>query len=130
MIRIFLADSEIHIRRALKLLLAQDSQFEIVGEASHVESLLAQVCSQPPDAIILDWNLVGLHPQRLLNTLRDHCPATRILATSVRPEQMAAVFEIGADGFLLKQLPPDQFYEALIKALDKSSTHQLFKEIS
>ena len=121
MIRIFIADSENHIRRALKLLIAQDPQFEIVGEASHVESLLAQVCAQPPDAILLDWTLVGIHPQRLLNTLREHCPATRILANSVRPEYEKSAREQGVDAFLSKQLPPDQYFDAMVTALEEST---------
>ena len=120
MIRLFLADSENHIRRALKLRLKQDSKFEIVGEANHVESLLAQVCMQPPDAILLDWNLVGIHPQRLLNTLREHCPATRILVSSVRPEHEKTTRELDVDAFLSKQLPPDQFIQALVTALGSS----------
>lgn len=118
-IRIFIADSENHIRRALKLLMDQNAQFKIVGEAHHVESLLAQVCTEPPDAILLDWNLVGIHPQRLLKTLREHCPNTRILASSVRPEHESLTRELGVDAFLLKQLPPDQFYQALLAALDR-----------
>lgn len=122
MIRIFIADSENHIRRALKLIIAQDPQFEVVGEANHVESLLAQVCAQPPDAILLDWNLVGIHPQRLLNTLREHCPATRILASSVRPEDEKITREQSVDAFLSKQLPPDQFFQALVSALNESSS--------
>ena len=121
MIQMFLADSEEHIRDAYKLLFEQNSQFEVVGEASHVESLLAQVCAQPPDAILLDWNLLGIHPQRLVNTLREHCPATRILASSVRPEHKKATQELGVEAFLLKQLPPDQFFQALLIALDESS---------
>ena len=118
MIRIFLADSEHHIRAALKLLLEQDSHFEIVGEANHVESLLAQVCNQPPDAIVLDWNLVGIHPQRLLSTLREHCPKTKILASSVRPEHQKTSAELGVDAFLLKQLPPEQFFAALTETIN------------
>ena len=121
MIRISVADSESHIRRALMLLVAQEPQFEIVGEANHVESLLAQVCAQPPDAILLDWNLVGIHPQRLLHTLQTHCPNTRILASSVRPEHEKITRELGVDTFLLKQLPPEQFIAALTAAINQNS---------
>ena len=115
---IFLADSEKHVRAALSLMLEHQGNFAIVGEANHAESLLAQVCHQPPDVILLDWNLPGLHPQRLLRTLRQYCPATRILVSSVRPEQERSAHELGVDAFLLKQLPPEQFFSALVKAIE------------
>ena len=115
---VFLAESEDHVRRALRLLLENQSDIRIAGEASHAESLLAQVCQRPPDAILLDWDLPGLHPQRLFSALRQHCPATRILVTSVRPEKAKKILEFGGDAFLLKQLPPDQFIAKLAEALN------------
>ena len=80
---VFLAEGEKHVREALCLLLEHQVDFVIAGEASHAESLLAQVCQAPPDVILLDWNLPGLHHQRLLAELREYCPATRILVISV-----------------------------------------------
>ena len=116
---IFLADSEKHVRAALSLMLEHQGNFAIIGEANHAESLLAQVCHQPPDVILLDWNLPGLHPQRLLSALRQYCPTTRILASSVRPEHKKTALELGVDSFLLKQLPPEQFLGALSAAINK-----------
>ncbi len=114
---IFLAEGEKHVREALRLILEHQPDFMIVGEANTAESTLAKVCQHPPDVILLDWNLPGLHPQRLLAALRQCCPDTQIVATSVRPEQENAAIKLGASGFLLKQLPPDQFITALIKAV-------------
>ena len=118
MTKIFLAEGENHVREALRLLLEQQAEFEISGEASHTESLLAQACLQQPDVILLDWNLPGLHPQRLLAALHQHCPCTRIFATSVRPEQARVALSWGADAFLSKQLPPNEFTTALLTALE------------
>jgi DNA-binding NarL/FixJ family response regulator len=114
---IFLAESEKHVREALRLILEHHAGFMVIGEANHAESLLAQVCQHPPDVILLDWNLPGLHHQRLTAVLRKHCPTTRILATSVRPEHAKTAFEFGVDAFLLKQLLPDQFLTKLEEAL-------------
>ena len=112
---IFLAEGEKHIREALHLMLEHQPNFEIAGEADTAESLLAQVCLQPPDLILLDWNLPGLHPQRLLPALRQYCPETIILATSVKPEQKKIIQEYKLDGFVSKQLPPEEFLTTIIK---------------
>ena len=113
---VFLAESETHVREALRLKLAYQPGFLLVGEASTTESLLAQVCQHPPDVILLDWSLPGLHPQRLLTALRQCCPKAIILATSVQPELARVAEKYGADGFLLKQLSPDEFIQGLIAA--------------
>ena len=116
---IFLAEGEKHVREALLLMLEHQPDFMIVGEANTAESTLAKVCQKLPDVILLDWNLPGLHPQRLLAALRQCCPDTLILATSVRPEQESAAIQLGANGFLLKQLAPDQFILALNSAVNQ-----------
>jgi len=116
---IFLAEGEKHVRDALRLMLEHQSDFAIMGEASTAENTLAKVCQLPPDVILLDWNLPGLHHQRLLSALRQCCPETFILATSVRPEQEEAAINLGANAFLLKQLPPDQFMAMLLAAVNQ-----------
>lgn len=115
---IFLAESEHHVREALRLMIQHQAGWVLAGEANHAEGLLAQVCGRPPDIILLDWHLPGLHRQRLIATLRQHCPTTCILATSARPEQEKVALALGIDAFLLKQLPPDQFVSALQKTID------------
>jgi DNA-binding NarL/FixJ family response regulator len=98
--------------------------FEIIGEASNAESTLAQVCQQSPDAMLLDWSLPGIHPQRLLAALRQCTPATLILATSVRQEHETVARQFGVDAFLSKQLPPDQFMAEFASALDQITQRQ------
>jgi DNA-binding NarL/FixJ family response regulator len=116
---IFLAEGQKHVRDALRLMFEHQSDFEIIGEASSAESTLAQVCRKPPDAILLDWGLPGIHPQRLLAALRQCAPTTLILVTSVRQEAETVARQFGVDAFLLKLLPPDQFMADFISALDQ-----------
>jgi two-component system nitrate/nitrite response regulator NarL len=121
---IFLTDGETHVREALSLMLKHQAEFKIVGQASTPESTLAQVCQQPPDVILLDWNLPGLHHQRLIDALHQCCPQTIILATSVKPEQESGAMKSGVDAFLLKQLPPDQFIDALRTAVNQQDASE------
>jgi len=117
---VFIAEGEKHVLKALQLSLANQTDFIIQGEAGHAESLLAQVCAQPPDVILLDWNLPGINPQRLIQTLRKHCPAAVLVATSVKPEHEKYAEDYGMDGFLSKQGSPDEFMEEL-KAITNRS---------
>ena len=111
---LFLAESQNHVRRAIQLVLEQHAEIVLIGEADHAESLLAQVCTQPPEVIVLGWNLAGANHIRLIATLRKHCPATKIVAMSVKPELEVSIREYGVDGFISKQIPPEEFIAALL----------------
>jgi two-component system response regulator DesR len=119
MTTIFLAEGEKHVREALRLMIENQADLTSAGEAATTESLLAQVCQHPPDLVLLDWNLPGLHPQRLIRTLQKYCPGTKVVAISVKPEQENGAKEWGVDGFLLKQVPPEVFMETLMTIIGK-----------
>lgn len=119
---IFLAEGERHVLEALRLVFEQQTDFEILGEARSAESLLAHACKLSPDAILLDWNLPGFYPQRLIPTLRECCPAAKLVALSVKPEHEKLTREYGLDGFISKQLPPESFLASLNAILEKNVT--------
>jgi len=110
---IFLADNEGHVRRALRLAIEQETDFVVIGESEHTESLLAQVCQNPPDLILLDYSLPGANHIRLIRTIRQHCPNTLLVFMSVKPEVELITRRMDGDGFLSKQLNPDEFIEQL-----------------
>ena len=117
---IFLAEGEIHVFEALRLLFEQQPDYEILGEARSAESLLAQVCKRSPDAILLDWNLPGFHPQRLIPTLRECCPFAKLVALSVKPEHEKIARGYELDGFISKQLLPEVFLAALNTIIEQA----------
>ena len=116
---VLMAEAEGHVREAIRLMIQFQENLEIMGEVSTAESLLIQVCRQTPDIILLDWNLPSIHHQRLLIALKECCPNAVIIATSVRPESQNAALEMGADAFVLKNLPPEEFIEVILSTVSK-----------
>jgi DNA-binding NarL/FixJ family response regulator len=110
--RIFLADDELNVRQALRLLLEQDG-FTVVGEARNADSLLGQVCTLPPDVILMDWELPGLRAQHFITKIRGDCPGTKVLALSARPDARPSALEVGVDAFVSKCNPSDELLAAL-----------------
>jgi DNA-binding NarL/FixJ family response regulator len=100
------------------LLLEEQSELEIVGEAQSAEVLLTKVCKDAPNVILLDWNLPGIHHQRLIKALRDCCPDAKLIIISVKPEDEKIVREYRLDCFIPKQLPPDSFLASLKNMLE------------
>lgn len=117
---IFLAEGERHVLEALRLVFEQQTDFEMIGEARSAEGLLAHACKLSPDAILLDWDLPGFHPQRLIPALRECCPTAKLVALSVKPEHEKLTREYGLDGFISKQLPPEAFLALLNAILEKT----------
>ncbi len=111
--RILLADDELNVRFALKVLIQQRPQWEIVEEAVDANSLLAQLAKECPDIVILDWLLPGLKKSGSLSALRQICPDLFVIAVSGRPELGEAALKAGADVFVSKIDPPERLLAAI-----------------
>jgi len=112
-IKVFLADGETHVRQALRLSLDHLQGISVSGEARGAESLLAQIGQDPPDVLLLDWELPGMYPQRMLPVIRRFCPETKVLATVLQSKQGKLALAHGVDTYLLKGSSPDDFVKAL-----------------
>jgi DNA-binding NarL/FixJ family response regulator len=112
--RVLLADDQAKVRSALRLLLQQQPDVEILGEAVDTTGLLDWIKVACPDVLLLDWELPGLPPAALLPVLQFHCPKLRVIALSSRPEARGAALEAGVYAFVSKGDPP----ETLLAALD------------
>lgn len=117
--KVFIAETEKHVLMALILLLEEQGEFSITGSARSAESLLAQVCEQPSDVILLDWNLPGLYPKRLIRTMRECCPEITLIAFSVNPEHENEAKEYGLDGFISKHLSAELFIGSLMDIISE-----------
>jgi DNA-binding NarL/FixJ family response regulator len=121
--RILLADSQAKVRFALRVLLEQQSDFEVVGEAASTEEILAQTALSCPNVVLLDWALAGPGAAGLLLTLHCDCPGLGIIVLSGRPEARREALAAGADAFVSKGNPPEHLLAAIVRCGqdDKSS---------
>ncbi|HZW04349.1 MAG TPA: response regulator transcription factor [Anaerolineaceae bacterium] len=113
--RVLLADDQTEVRSALRLLLEQEAQVNIVGEAVDVSELLQQVWGVRPDAVLLDWELTrnGIAPRTLISALRTLRPNLKVIALSGRVEARQQALGAGADVFISKGAPPEHLLAAL-----------------
>lgn len=113
--RILLADDQPKVLSALRLLLEQEVEVQVVGEATDTESLLAQAEATHPDLIILDWGIPGLKTTDLLYALRTRYPHASLVVLSGRPEIRQKALAAGADAFVSKGDSPKQLLTTLRK---------------
>ncbi|HXF63713.1 MAG TPA: response regulator transcription factor [Caldilineaceae bacterium] len=109
--RALLADDQAWLRSALRLLLEQEPDIEVVGEAANVQALLPLLRHLRPDLLFLDWQLPGADKasvrQRLLNTLRAIHPSVYIVALTNDDSAFCRLKAPGADAYISRAEPPE-----------------------
>jgi DNA-binding NarL/FixJ family response regulator len=113
LMRVLVADDEPAVRRALRVLLKDWPNLEIVAEAADIEGVLAQVATACPDLLLLDWRLPDGAPGAVLPILRRIAPALWVIVFSARAEARDAALAAGADAFVSKVDPPDRLLAAI-----------------
>jgi two-component system, NarL family, response regulator NreC len=82
-IRIVLADDHAVVRSGLRMLLDSESDFEVVAEASDVESARRYVLGHHPSVLVLDLNMPGGSSLEAIPLIREQSPETQIVVLTM-----------------------------------------------
>jgi DNA-binding NarL/FixJ family response regulator len=110
---ILIADDQPQVRRALRLLLEQQSGESVIGEAAEAEVLLAQAAVDCPNLVLLDWGLPSMEAEELMIALRQICTKVAVIVLSGQPEVEEEALAAGADAFVSKADPPEKLLAAI-----------------
>ena len=115
MIQILLVEDHEVVRIGLKTILAQNPQFNIVGEVGTCEEAKQEALRLQPDVVLMDLRLPDGSGVDACRDILQTCPKTRILfLTSYRDEDsMLSAVLAGASGYLLKEVSPDRLTQAI-----------------
>jgi DNA-binding NarL/FixJ family response regulator len=113
--RIILADHHPQALWALKTILQEKSKFEIAGEVTNAEDLLALATGNPPDLALIDWELPGRAIEDLITDLHACDPKPIVVVMGSKPEYGRMLLKAGADAFVSKGDDPIWLLEALQK---------------
>ena len=115
-IRIVVADDQAMVRKGLRMLLDDEPDMEVVGEAGDGAEAVALVRRVKPDLALMDIRMPsvdGLEATRRL--LADGAMMTRvlILTTFGLDEYVYEALRAGASGFLIKDAPAEELIEGV-----------------
>lgn len=117
--RVIIVDDHPLMRKGIKQLLAIEPNFQIVAEATNgIEAVsFAKKCK--PDLVLLDYNMQGMSGLETLKGLRKSgCTAKVVILTvSDNKQDVIAMVNQGADGYLLKDSEPELLLANIIKIL-------------
>jgi len=114
-IRILIADDHEVVRKGLTLVLSQEPDFEVVGEARDGAEALAKASQLAPDLVLLDWKMPEMDGLAAAAAIRRQVSTVRTLLLSGAPIEDAALdaLDAGVDGFVHKDISPADLAHAI-----------------
>src|SRR5688572_5330252 len=116
-IRVVIVDDEGPARRKVARFLAEDEQFEVVGEAETGPEAVRLIESMTPDLIFLDIQMPGLDGFEVLAAVRE-IPQPQVIFITAYDHFALKAFEVHALDYLLKPFDQARFGKVLDRARD------------
>lgn len=121
--RVLIADDHPMARKAIQSILESDSSFHLVGEAENgLEAV--QLCEKlHPDVLLMDINMPQLNGLEATRKIKHEYPHIKvvILTVSDHAADLFTALQFGAQGYLLKNMDPDDWTAYLHALIDENS---------
>jgi len=115
---ILIVDDHPLFRKGVIQLIQAVPEFKFVGEAPSGKDGIQLAHALQPDMILLDLNMKDMSGIEVLKTLKDAGLDSRIIMLTVsdQAEDLMAALQAGADGYLLKDMEPEDLMQQLAEA--------------
>lgn len=114
-LRILLVDDHPFVREGIRSFLSDIADLQIVAEASSALDGFQLAKKHLPDLILLDINMPGMNGVEAVGQFKKLLPGVKILILTVHNsrEYVLHAAESGANGYLLKEAPPEELLQAI-----------------
>lgn len=114
-IRLVLVDDHVVVRSGLRMLLEDEEDVEIVGEAGTAHEALDVISRLLPDVVLMDIGLPDLSGIDATREIKRVRPQTAIVALTIHEDEeyFFKMLEAGASGYVPKRAAPDELLTAI-----------------
>lgn len=115
MVTVLLADDHTVVRNGLKLLLENEADINVIGEASNGEEAIQKIKELKPDIVLLDVRMPVLDGLETLSEISKTSTKTRSLVLSMYAQEdyVLQSARSGASGYILKDASKDELITAI-----------------
>ena len=115
MVHIYLCDDVPELRQLLRIILEEDPDLRVVGEAGDAAIGIEEIAELQPNVVLLDLSMPGMDGLEALPLIRRAAPDTSVIVFSGFTEARMAslVLERGADRYIEKGEPLERVREAV-----------------
>lgn len=110
-IRLVIAEDQRLFRESLRLLLEQEPDLKVVGEATDGQEAFSVVTKVKPDMVLMDVDMPKLDGVTATRLIRERLPEIKVLMLSVHDDDLriVAAVQAGACGYILKDADHKEF---------------------
>jgi two-component system NarL family response regulator len=122
-IRVLIVDDHALYRRGLQTVLETEDGIQVVGEAADGVEAVSVAEEKAPDVIVMDVSMPKRGGIEACRAIKARMPSARILMLTSSDEE-ANLFEAvraGANGYLLKDVPPEEVADGIRRLHDGQS---------
>jgi DNA-binding NarL/FixJ family response regulator len=114
-VRVLLVDDQALLRSGFRMVLEEQVDIEVVGEAADGDEAVARAAELSPDVVLMDVRMPGSDGIDATRRIVDQLPEVRvlILTTFDLDEYAFTALRFGASGFLLKDVRPAELAGAI-----------------
>lgn len=117
-IRLMLVDDHQVVRSGLRMLLASESDIDIIGEAGTAEEAIASILDIKPDVVLMDIGLPDKSGIEATKEIKAKLPDVAIVALTIHEdaEYFFKMLDAGASGYVPKRAAPEELVSAIQSA--------------
>jgi DNA-binding NarL/FixJ family response regulator len=114
-IRVLVVDDHAVVRSGMKLLLAAEDDFEVVGDAGNADQAALRAKLLQPDVVLLDVVMPGRSGIEATPEILANAPDAKVLVLSMQddPRYVREAFGAGASGYVLKEAADSEVVHAV-----------------
>jgi DNA-binding NarL/FixJ family response regulator len=114
-IRVLVVDDHVLYRRGLELVLGQEADIDIVGEAGDGSEAIRRTEELLPDVVLMDVRMPRRSGIEACTAIKELVPSTKIVMLTISDEEsdLYEAVRAGANGYLLKDVPGEQIADGI-----------------
>ena len=114
-LRILLADDHRIVRDGLRLLIDNQPDMRVVGEAATGKEVLSQARELKPDLVVMDLSMPEMNGLQATQTLKAERPDLKVVALTAHEDEtyLSQLCKAGASGYVLKRSAGEELIRAI-----------------
>ncbi|MCF3169474.1 response regulator [Streptomyces californicus] len=122
-IRVLVVDDHALFRRGLEIVLAQEEDIQVVGEAGDGSEAVDKAADLLPDIVLMDVRMPKRGGIEACTAIKEVAPSAKIIMLTISDEEadLYEAIKAGATGYLLKEISTDEVATAIRAVADGQS---------